>query len=59
MIEVSLEKMKNINKLGMKNIWNRAKMFSPLEEPYRKSTFKIFVKIEELEMINIGFLEVA
>jgi hypothetical protein len=42
MIEMSLEKMKGINKLGRKNVWNKAKLFPPLEELERKSAFNFF-----------------
>jgi hypothetical protein len=42
MIEMSLEKMKGINKLGRKNVWNKAKLFPPLEEQERKSAFNFF-----------------
>jgi hypothetical protein len=56
MIEMSLEKMKGINKLGRKNIWIKAKIFPPLEEPERKSAIKIFVKINDPEMIKFRSL---
>ena len=31
-IKMSLEKMKGIDKLGGKSVWNKTKLFPPLEE---------------------------
>ena len=43
--------------MGRKNVQNKAKLFPPLEEPKRKSAFKIFVKINEPKMIKFKSLE--
>ena len=54
---MSLEEMEGIINLGRKNICNKAKMFLPLEEPKRKSDFKILVKTDEPKMIKFSILK--
>ena len=51
---MSLKEMKGIINLGGKNICNKAKLFPPLEEPARKTAFKILVKTDEQKMIKFS-----
>jgi hypothetical protein len=57
MINISLEKVKGIDQLGRKSVYNKTKLIPPLEELEGKSSSEIFVKFYEPEMIKFRCLE--
>jgi hypothetical protein len=49
--------VKGIDQWGRKSVWNKAKLIPPLEKPKGKSSFEIFVKFYESEMVKFRSLE--